>query len=164
MRASNFWLKYKATCHPERAIQAFPPNLHAGKIEEAKLPHKTTIACIDKEPLAFHAKGEPYVPTLRVVHKYPGLMPRVTVDKGAIRFVLNGANVKAPGLTSEGGSVEIDEPAGTPVAVYAEGKASAIAVGTLAMDAKDIKPGVMGDAIKVLHYLNDGLWKLEKLA
>jgi len=104
------------------------------------------------------------VPTLRVVHRFPGLMQRVTVDKGAIRFVLNGANVKAPGLTSAGGKVDIVAESGTPVAVYAEGKEHAIAVGYLAMDTVDIKPGATGDAIKVMHYLNDGLWKLTKLA
>lgn len=32
-------------------------------------------------------------------------MPKVQVDKGAIKFVLSGADIMCPGLTSAGGSV-----------------------------------------------------------
>jgi len=33
----------------------------------------------------------------------PGVMKRMQVDRGAIKFVMSGANIMCPGLTSEGG-------------------------------------------------------------
>ena len=43
------------------------------------------------------------------------MMPRLRVDRGAIRFVFAGANIMCPGLTSSGATMhdEVDED--TPV-------------------------------------------------
>ena len=48
-------------------------------------------------------------------HPDPFMMPTVQVDKGAIRFVLSGANIMCPGLTSAGAKMDTDLPVGTPV-------------------------------------------------
>lgn len=40
------------------------------------------------------------IPSLKTVHAYPNLYPRFVADSGAIRFILKGANVMAPGLTN----------------------------------------------------------------
>ena len=55
--------------------------------------------------------------------RYPDILPKFQVDRGAIRFVLSGANIMAPGLTSAGGKMD-DVPEGTTVAIFAEGKRS----------------------------------------
>ena len=44
----------------------------------------------------------------------------------------------APGLTSEGGIMTPDLPAGAPVAVMAEGKVNPMAVGVLSMSCDEI--------------------------
>ena len=49
-------------------------------------------------------------------------MPEVQVDKGAIRFVLGGANIMCPGLTSAGGKMEDELPEGTAVVRCIESK------------------------------------------
>merc|ERR1711935_837289 len=38
-----------------------------------------------------------YIPTLRLLHKYPWIMPKMQLDKGGVKFVLNGADVMCPG-------------------------------------------------------------------
>ena len=45
------------------------------------------------------------------------LPAQVQVDRGAIRFVLKGANIMCPGLTSPGAYMEDGIPAGAIVAV-----------------------------------------------
>lgn len=50
-----------------------------------------------------------------VVYKVPHIMKTVRADKGAIPFVLSGANVMCPGLTSAGGDMPEELEAGTPV-------------------------------------------------
>ena len=84
-------------------------------------------------------------------------------DKGAIRHIFSGSNVMAPGLTSEGGIIVEGLEAGTPVAVMAEGKKHAMAVGYLAMSSKDIKDTGKGMAIEIIQFLNDSLWKDQHL-
>lgn len=55
------------------------------------------------EPIFFQHRDGPILPTLRFVHMYPGVeFTRVTVDKGAIPFILGGANIMCPGLTNVG--------------------------------------------------------------
>lgn len=70
----------------------------------------------DGIPLFFNYRDGPFMPTLKVLHQIPKAMQWVRADKGAIPFVLSGANVMCPGLTSKGGELPINEiPAGTPV-------------------------------------------------
>lgn len=56
--------------------------------------------------------------SLRFVHGFlildPFFLPMQQVDKGAIRFVLSGANIMCPGLTSPGAEMT-DAPKGTVV-------------------------------------------------
>ena len=79
------------------------------------------------------------LPTLKFVHQYPDLpWSKVTVDKGAIPFVLGGANIMCPGLTNPGGEISPGLPKGSVVILFAEGKEHAIAVGTLKMSSDDM--------------------------
>ena len=43
------------------------------------------------------------------------ILPQLQVDKGAIRFVLSGANIMCPGLTSPGAKMDVDLPPDTIV-------------------------------------------------
>lgn len=105
------------------------------------------------EPLFFQQRNGPMLPTLRLVHMYPSLpFKRVTVDKGAIPYVLGGANIMCPGLTKQTGSemppdgVEKDENGfdkpglskGEGVVVFAEGKENAMAIGVMTMNSDEM--------------------------
>lgn len=68
----------------------------------------------------------------------PNMMPRIQVDTGAIKFVLGGANVMCPGITNPGGAIPVELPEGAPVAVYAQGKEHAMAIGFLKMSTADM--------------------------
>lgn len=93
----------------------------------------------------------------------PDLLPTVQVDRGAIKFVLKGADIMAPGLTSAGGSLPADLPAETYVAVLAEGMTQILAIGKTTMSADEMRKVNKGTAITNLHYLNDGLWNTNSI-
>lgn len=59
----------------------------------------------DGQPIFFTTRDGPWCPTLRIVHQYPEMMKRLRVDQGAPKFVLAGANIMCPGLTSEGATM-----------------------------------------------------------
>ena len=77
------------------------------------------------------------------------MMKSVQVDKGAIKFVLSGANIMCRGLTSPGGRLPDGLEAGEPVvcisgifhlqAIFAEGKVNPLAVGELAMSSEEMQ-------------------------
>jgi PUA domain protein len=124
------------------------------------------------EPVFFQHRDGPILPTLKFVHKYPKLQfTNVKVDKGAIPFLLGGANVMCPGLTNVGGEMPPDDnndntPAlqkGDGVIIYAEGKILPIAVGFMLMSSIDIRKKNKGLGIEVCHFLGDGLWGTDEI-
>ena len=126
-------------------------------------PDRVTLYALDNEPLFWQHMDDPLIPHLHVVHAFPQCFSKVGIDRGAIRFVLSGATLMAPGLTSTGGRLpdaadELKE--GEVVVVEAEGKEEACLVGQLRMGTEDIKAKKKGVVMDSGHYLGDGLWKL----
>ena len=113
-------------------------------------------------PYFFQIKSGKPLPTLRVLHAFPDLLPRYQVDEGAIRFVLKGSDIFCAGLTSKGGNM-CDVDAETFVAIYAEGKKHACAIGMTTMSTEDIRKINKDVGVQNVHYLNDGFWKLKSL-
>lgn len=118
------------------------------------------ILTVNGELLFFRQRKGPFYPTLRLLHKYPFILPHQQVDKGAIKFVLSGANIMCPGLTSPGAKL-YTAAVDTIVAVMAEGKEHALCVGVMKMAAADIEKINKGIGIENIHYLNDGLWHMK---
>ena len=115
------------------------------------------------EFIFFQCRSGPFIPTLRFLHRFPDILPKYQVDRGAIRFVLSGANIMAPGLTSAGGRMD-DVPACSVVAVMAEGKEHALAIGITTMSTKQILDENKGIAVENTHWLRDGLWLLPPIS
>jgi malignant T-cell-amplified sequence len=157
-------------------------------LEQMKLPDRVSLYVLDGQPLFFQQDGSSgaIVPHLRLVHRFPQAFPTIRIDRGAIRFVLSGATLMAPGLTSKGGRLPVPtvrggEPVaegvpnegvdedghwsrelekGEPVVVMAEGKEEACAVGVLVAGTKEVKEKGKGPVIEEAHFLGDGLWRL----
>ncbi|EPE06230.1 translation machinery-associated protein 20 [Ophiostoma piceae UAMH 11346] len=148
-----------------------------------KLPDRAVLYVLDAEPLFFESgkpgSDIPLLPHLRLVHRFPQAFPSIRIDRGAIRYVLGGATLMAPGLTSAGGRLpdprktddDIDcrddegrwsreLAAGEPVVIMAEGKQEACAVGLLVAGTKDVKDKGKGPVVEDAHFLGDGLWRL----
>ncbi|XP_019647462.1 PREDICTED: malignant T-cell-amplified sequence 1-like [Branchiostoma belcheri] len=141
--------------HCEDYLNQIVPKKEAMKI--VKCHDHVEIIAIGNELLFFRQRDGPFMPTLRLLHKYPILLSHQQVDKGAIRFVLSGANIMCPGLTSPGGKMAPADK-DTVVAIMAEGKEHALAVGILKMSTADIASINKGVGVENVHYLNDGLW------
>eukprot|EP00171_Calliarthron_tuberculosum_P008607 IDg8607t1 len=125
--------------------------------------HVTIVAREDGEPMFFQSRDGAFVPTLRTLHKYPFLLPVLRVDRGAIKHVMNGADVMVPGLRSERAVIEDEVGKGSVVAIFAESKQHAISVGFTKMSTADIRTADRGIAVENIHYIGDGLWKTPNL-
>jgi malignant T-cell-amplified sequence len=96
-------------------------------------------------PTVFQHRDGPILPVLKWIHQYPSLkMTTVTVDKGAIPFLLGGANIMCPGLLHPNSYMPDDTDDGTGVAkgegvvIMAEGKQFALAVGVMLMSSAEM--------------------------
>ena len=134
--------------------------------------------------LFFQHFDGPFYPMLRLLHQCellsttlllalqsscrtdPTLLPKVQVDRGAIRFLLSGANMMCPGMTSKGGFLPPPESAiraEQPVAIYAEGKEHPAAIGLTKMDTEEIKSVNKGIGVELVTHLGDDLWAMKKI-
>lgn len=127
-------------------------------------PERISLYALDHEILFFQHHDDALFPHLRLVHRFPQCFATLQIDRGAIRFVLSGAQLMCPGLTSPGARLPGKEDAvaaGVVVAVNAEGKENACMVGLLKMDTEKIKSVNKGVGVETVHYLGDGLWRCE---
>ncbi|KAI5170833.1 malignant T-cell-amplified sequence [Nematocida sp. LUAm3] len=99
-----------------------------------------------------------YIPTVKCVHMIPEILKKAVVDTGAIKHLLNGADVMAPGLLHSTSELpEVFE--GEPIAIYAYGKEHALAVGVMQMANEEILEKRTGIAIKMINYLGDKIYE-----
>ncbi len=80
-----------------------------------------------------------YIFPLRFLQAYPNGHKKVQVDKGAIKFVLNGADIMCQGLTSQGGFIQDDLQIDDIVLVFAESMSTPIGIGKMVMSEKQIR-------------------------
>ncbi|KAJ3856298.1 hypothetical protein EV368DRAFT_71707 [Lentinula lateritia] len=125
-----------------------------------------SIYTVHGEPIFFQHFDGPIYPTLRLLHKYPYILPMVRVDRGAIRFLLAGAHMMCPGFTSKGGYLPPAEEglaAGVPVAIHAEGKEHAVGVGITKLATEDMKKVNKGVGVETVTYVGDDFWAIQSL-
>lgn len=105
---------------------------------------------------------------LTMMHRWldPTLLPKVQVDRGAIRFLLSGANMMCPGMTSKGGylpSADAEIAVNKAVAIFAEGKEHATGIGLTKMTTEEMKRVNKGVGLELITHLGDDLWQMRKV-
>jgi PUA domain protein len=103
----------------------------------------------------FIQKNDVLIPTIPAILKYNIDSNFVTVDEGAVRFIVNGADVMAPGVVDA--DLKIKE--GDPVWVKEEKYGKPLATGLALLSGEEMKTKERGKAVKTLHHVGDKLWK-----
>lgn len=79
---------------------------------------------------------------------------RVTVDMGAIKFVIKGADIMRPGIPKVDKGITKNEP----VLIVDESHGKPIAIGISLYDDQDYKEQKAGKAVRNIHYVGDIIW------
>jgi malignant T-cell-amplified sequence len=122
-----------------------------------------TLLCVYYINVRHAISFAPFVRLIRSLDPY--ILPALKVDRGAIRFLLAGANMMCPGLTSAGGYLPPDDTpleAGTPVAIFAEGKEHAAGIGITKLSTIEMRQVNKGIGVETITYLGDDLWGIHK--
>ena len=128
------------------------------KLEGGVLDDGSRILLLNNEIIFFEYEGRNY-PTLRALLDGIIVIPTVTVDMGAVKFVVNGADIMRPGVTTVDDSVSADGI----VAIVDERHGKPLAVGVSKLSASDIMAATSGKVVKSIHHINDDLWDFGKI-
>ncbi len=85
-------------------------------------------------------------------------LPTATVDIGAVKFVVNGANIMRPGIVSFSGQFR----KGSLLVVREASHSKTIAIGRANEDFETLSSMQKGQALENLHYVGDKLWEAQK--
>jgi PUA domain protein len=125
------------------------------KIEVLETDKDISFIMVDKKPVFFERGGK-YFPTLKAVLDISFEWKNVVVDEGAVRFVVNGADIMKPGIVEFEKSIS----AGDVVVVFEEKHRKSLAIGVSLLDAGDFDKKDTGKAVKNIHYVGDEIWAM----
>jgi PUA-domain protein len=125
------------------------------KLEQVETDEQDFIF-VDGEPLLFRIEGKIF-PTVKGALKLNPARRRVVVDPGAVKFVINGADIMGPGILEADPGIK----EGDLVIVVEKAHGKALAIGRALMPGNEMV-GKKGKAVKSIHYVGDELWKLEQ--
>ena len=128
----------------------------ADMIEVLETNADVSLFMVAKKPLLMDT-GAWVFPTLKGAVQIPFPERRVTVDAGAIPYVVNGADIMRPGIVA----VTDDVKAGCPVQIVDERHGKPLAIGISLFDAPDLRAGTAGKMVKKFHHIGDEIWTLE---
>jgi len=134
-----------------------------GKLLNISLSKKDIVEIIESNnqklvringDINFFYLGERIIPTLHYLENTETDLKSITVDKGAVRFVVSGADIMRPGI------VHIDEgfSEGDIILIREETYNKPIAIGIALLDSDSMKSSEKGKVVKNLHYVGDKIW------
>ena len=126
------------------------------KLEEGVLDDGSRVILVEGEIIFFETDGVLF-PTLRALLSEVVRIPRVTVDMGAVKFVVNGADIMRPGITH----IEDGIKTGSIVAIVDERHGKPLAVGVSKMSSEGLRSAVSGKVIQSIHHVGDKLWEFK---
>lgn len=116
-----------------------------------------TLYAVNNE-LTLWKSEDGYIPVLTLLLDNKVDLKTIVVDKGAIRFVTNGADIMRPGITEIDASIK----KGDIMQIVDENHKRPLAVGKALFNAKEMEAKTSGKVVKNLHTIQDSVWNFEK--
>jgi len=128
-------------------------NFEVSKKDVIQLMDKKIIL-INKVPSFFYFENK-LVPTLKLLLQ-KDLLKQVFIDQGAIKYIINGADVMRPGIVEFDSNIEKNDF----VVIKDIQHKKPLAVGLALFSSEELKTLSLGRAIKSIHFIGDDLWKI----
>lgn len=113
------------------------------------------LLLVEGKPLFVMIEGIPFF-TVRGALEMKPRQRLVTVDAGAVPFIVKGADVMKPGIVSADPAIK----EGDNVIVIEETHGKPLAIGRALVDASQMT-GTGGKVIKTIHRVGDKLWDIQ---
>ena len=126
--------------------------LRKSSLEMAISDEGVDLIFVNGRPLLMMVDGKPFFTVLGAIELMPAKR-LVVVDAGAVRFVVNGADIMKPGIVSADPEIAV----GDLVVIVEERHKKPLAVGRALVAGAEMKGE--GKAVKSLHHVGDVIWK-----
>lgn len=113
------------------------------------------IVLVNGHPFFFYHEKE-LVPTLKLILEN-NVLKTITVDMGAVKFVVKGADIMRPGITKIDDTIESNEL----VTIIDEKHNKPIGIGLALFSGQEMQKATSGKVVKNLHYVGDKIWNLK---
>ena len=128
------------------------------KVEVVEMNKDVKLILVEKEPLILEYNKR-YFLTVKGALKLEKIDKNfVVVDKGAIPYIVNGADVMRPGVVDYDKNIKKDDF----VIIIDENHKKPIAIGISLWNSNDFEKNEKGRCIKNIHYVGDKIWKLSE--
>ncbi len=129
-----------------------PSSLRQSSLEMAVSDEGVDLIFIEGRPLLMIVEDQPFFTVLGAIEMMP-YKRLVMVDSGAVRFVVNGADIMKPGIVSADPEIAV----GDLVVIVEERHNKPLAIGRALVAGTEMKGE--GKAVKSLHHVGDAIWK-----
>jgi PUA-domain protein len=126
--------------------------LRTASLEQAETDEGVDIIFVNGRPEIMIVEGQPFFTVLGAIELSPKRR-LVMVDSGAVRFIVNGADVMIPGIVY----ADPEIAAGDLVVIVEEKHKKPLAIGKALIAGTEMKG--TGKAVKSLHHVGDQIWK-----
>ncbi len=134
------------------------PLLQQYHIEVSRKDHmellNEQILLINHVPAFFLCDGK-YSPTLQYLMYNHDVLKKITVDMGAVPFVVSGADIMRPGIVE----IESEISAGDFVVIVDQTHKKMLSVGVALFSSSEMRAMTAGKVVKNIHYVGDIIWK-----
>jgi len=130
-----------------------PFNISLNKKDSVQL-REDGIILVNNKPHFFYYEQK-IVPTLHFLQERI-VLPTITVDMGAIKFVINGADIMRPGITEISEGIKKD----SFIVVIDQNNHKPLAVGIALLGTEEMKSATSGKVVRNIHYVGDWIWKI----
>lgn len=161
MTEGKFRQRHRLRRKEIKAIQAemndsfgFSPIGGASEVEVAQTSKWTVI--LEHDQIIGVYFNDRLFPTVRALLRKVPDTNHVTVDMGAVKFVVNGADIMSPGIVDADPRIR----PGDIVWIRDEKNGKPIAVGTAILSGEEMRSSESGKAVKNMHYVGDEIWDI----
>ncbi|MBU1111594.1 MAG: DUF1947 domain-containing protein [Nanoarchaeota archaeon] len=125
------------------------------KVEILEDKEKSIKVILINEEILFVYLKDQLVPSLKLLQTNM-LLKTVTVDMGAVKFVVNGADIMRPGI------IKIEEGfnEGDFIAIVDMNNLKPLATGKALFNSEQMQQMSLGKVIQNVHFVGDEIWKL----
>lgn len=121
--------------------------------KKSSVVEENDLLFVNKILVAIRFDGN-LVPSLKLLISKPDLLPSVVVDKGAIKFVVKGADIMRPGIVD---AAEFEND--SFVVIVDENFKKPLAIGKSMFDSKTLLEMSEGKVLLNLHQIGDKFWE-----
>lgn len=145
-------MKHLSGKEKKQLVEKIPQGFTIDKKDEIVFNHNCVISK-NGEPYLIFIENQ-YLPHLRSIDESPNSIPSVYIDKGAIPFLLKGADMMLPGIQKIEGAFDKNDI----VIIRDENHAKPLGIGFALMNRDEMKTKSSGKAVSPYHYVNDNFY------